>query len=109
MLGGARWQVNALPEAIASGSCSGVLVPIGLARIGGLALVRIELLLDHSLRPGLLPRRLMLSLELHLAALTDSDRRNILNAFHDAKIALRHAYSLPQFGRCGAGALARRL
>ena len=33
-----------------------------------LALVRVELLLDHSLRPGLLAGRLVLGLELHLQA-----------------------------------------
>ena len=61
--------------------------------------MRIELLLDHRLRPRLLPRRLMLRLELYLAALADSDYRNILDALHDAKIALGHEYSLPQFAR----------
>jgi len=54
-------------------------------------------LLDHRLRSCLLPRRLMLRLKLHLAALADSDHRNILDAFHDAKIAFSHRYSLPQF------------
>ena len=71
--------------------------------------MRVELLLDHSLRPRLLARRLMLCLELHLAALADSDHGNILDAFHDAKIALGHAYSLPQFGWRGADTLVRRL
>jgi hypothetical protein len=99
----ATWEcpyfpVYALPEATPRDHISGVFARAGLARICGLALVRIELLLDHSLRPRLLSRRLMLSLELHLAALADSDHRNILDAFHDAKIALRHSYSLPQFG-----------
>ena len=64
--------------------------------------MRIELLLDDRLRPSLLTRRLMLCLELHLATLADSDHRNILDAFHDAKIAFGHAYSLTQFGWCGA-------
>jgi hypothetical protein len=59
--------------------------------------VRVELLLDHRLRSCLLPRRLVLRLKLHLAALADSDHRNILDAFHDAKIAFSHRYSLPQF------------
>jgi hypothetical protein len=63
--------------------------------------VRIKLLLDYRLCSRLLPRRLMLCLELHLAALADSDHRNILDAFYDAKIALGHDYSLPQFGWCG--------
>jgi hypothetical protein len=62
-----------------------------------LALVRIELLLDYRLRPGLLACRLMLCLELHLATLADSDHRNILDSFYDAKIALGHDHSLPQF------------
>ena len=59
--------------------------------------MRIELLLDHSLRPRLLARRLMLRLKLHLATLADSDHRNILDSLHDAKIALGHRHSLPQF------------
>ena len=71
----------------------------GLADRFRLALMRIELLLDHSLRPGLLPRRLMLSVELHLAALTDSDHRNVLDSLYDPQIALGHAYSLPQIPR----------
>ncbi len=57
--------------------------------------MQVELLLDHSLGPRLLARRLMLCLELHLAAFADSNHRNVLDAFHDAKIALSHAYSLP--------------
>jgi len=60
-----------------------------------LAPVRIELLLDDRLRPCLLARRLMFCLELHFAALTDTDHRNILDSLHDAKIALGHGYSLP--------------
>lgn len=72
-----------------------------------LALVPIELLLDHSLRPGLLARRLMLGLELHFAGLTDSDHWNVLDSLYDPKIALRHATSLPQF-RVGR-TLVRRL
>jgi hypothetical protein len=75
---------------------------ISLARPRRLALVRIELLLNHRLRPCLLPRRLMLGLKLHLAALADSDDRNILDSFHDAEIALGHEHSLPQF--CPAAA-----
>jgi hypothetical protein len=78
---------------------SGVLAGIGRARALRLALVRIELLLDDSLRPCLLACRLMLGLELHLAALADSDHRNILDSFYDPKIALGHEYSLPQFAK----------
>jgi len=59
--------------------------------------VRIELLLDHSLRPGLLSSRLMLRLELDLAEFADSDHGNVLDAFYDPQIALGHEYSLPQF------------
>ena len=84
-----------------AGACqtSGVLIYIngGWACTLRLAPVRVELLLDHRLRSCLLPRRLMLRLKLHLAALADSDHRNILDAFHDAKIAFSHRYSLPQF------------
>ena len=77
--------------------------------IGRLALVCIELLLDHSLRPRLLASRLMLRLELDFAELTDSDDRNILDSLYDPKIALGHGYSFPQFGWCGADTLVRRL
>ncbi len=56
--------------------------------------MRIELLLDHRLRPRLLARRLMLRLKLGLAGLADSDDRNILDSLNDPKIALRHADSL---------------
>jgi hypothetical protein len=59
--------------------------------------VRIELLLDHSLRPRLLAGGLMLRLKLHPAELTDSDDRNILDSLHDPQIALGHEHSLPQF------------
>ena len=65
--------------------------------LGSLALVRIELLLNHSLRPCLLTRRLVLRLKLDFAGLTDSDDRNVLDAFDDPQIALGHEYSLPQF------------
>jgi hypothetical protein len=65
--------------------------------------VRIELLLDHSLRPGLLAHRLMPRLELNFAELTDSDDRNILDAFYDPQIALGHEYSLPQIARVWGG------
>ncbi|MGA8312366.1 MAG: hypothetical protein WB755_20215, partial [Terriglobales bacterium] len=61
------------------------------------ALVRIELLLDYRLCPRLLSSRLMLRLELDFAELTDSDHRNVLDPLYDAKIALGHEYSLPQF------------
>jgi hypothetical protein len=71
--------------------------------------VRIELLLDDRLRPCLLARRLMLCLELHFAALTDTDHRNILDSLHDAKIALGHGYSLPHFARTNRLALARKM
>jgi hypothetical protein len=40
----------------------------------------------------------MLCLELHLAALTDSNDRNVFDPLDNAKIARGHAYSLPQFG-----------
>ena len=53
-----------------------------------LALVRIKLLLDHSLRPRLLASRLMLRLELDFAELTDSDDRNILDSLYDPKLRL---------------------
>jgi hypothetical protein len=59
--------------------------------------VRIELLLDHSLRPGLLAGRLVLGLKLHFAGFTGSDDRNVLHPLDDSKYALGHAYSLPQF------------
>jgi hypothetical protein len=59
--------------------------------------VRIELLLNDSLRPRLLARRLMLRLKLNLAGLADSDDRNILYSPDDSKVALGHSYSLPQF------------
>ncbi len=88
---------------------SGVLTCAGLAALLGLALVRIELLLDHSLCPRLLASWLMLRLELDLARLTDSDDRNILDSLYDPKIALGHGYSFPQFGWCGADTLVRRL
>jgi hypothetical protein len=65
--------------------------------------VRIELLLNHSLRPCLLTRRLVLRLKLDFAGLTDSDDRNVLDALDDPQIALGHEYSLPQFvGSVGA-------
>ena len=69
----------------------GPLLVTAWARALRFAPVRIELLLDDRLRPSLLTRRLMLCLELHLATLADSDHRNILDAFHDAKIAFGHA------------------
>src|SRR5712664_1217425 len=72
----------------------------GLFRVTGIcrfALVRVELLLNHSLRPRLLADGLMLRLELYLAGLTDSDDRNVLDPLDDPKIALGHEYSLPQF------------
>ena len=65
--------------------------------LGGRALVRIELLLNHRLRPRLLTRRLMLRLKLNFAGLTDSNDRNVLDAFDDPQIALGHEYSLTQF------------
>src|SRR6202023_1542459 len=76
---------------------SGVLAHTGCAPSFRLALVHIELLLNHRLRSCLLPRRLMFCLKLHPAALADSDHRNVLDSLHDAKIALGHEYSLPQF------------
>jgi hypothetical protein len=62
---------------------------------GSLAFVSIELLLNHRLRPRLLTRRLVLSLKLDFAGLTDSDDRNVLDALDDPQIALGHDYSLP--------------
>jgi hypothetical protein len=41
----------------------------------------------------------MLSLELDLASLTDSDDWNIFDSLYDPKIALGHDYSLPQFAK----------
>jgi hypothetical protein len=63
--------------------------------IPGHTLMRIELPLDHSLRPRLLADGLMLRVKLHPAGLTDSDHRNILDALHDPKIGLGHEHSLP--------------
>lgn len=60
-----------------------------------LALVRVELLLDDSLRPGLLARGLMLGLELSVAGLADSDDWNILDPLDDPKIALSHGTQSP--------------
>src|SRR5450755_287363 len=88
---------------------SGVLSGTGRAWRLRCALVRIELLLDHRLRPGLLACGLMLRLELYFAALADSDHGNILDSLDDAKIALGHDHSLPHFDRCGADTLVRRL
>jgi hypothetical protein len=65
--------------------------------------VRIELLLDHSLRPRLLARRLVLRLKLNLAGLADPDDRNVLYSLYNPKIALGHSYSLPQFRLSGVG------
>jgi hypothetical protein len=67
--------------------------------VGWRALVRVKLLLDHSLRPSLLSDGLMLRLELDLAEFTDSDYRNVLDSLYDPQIALGHAYSLPQIPR----------
>jgi hypothetical protein len=76
---------------------------LGLAGIGlRSALVRVELLLDYSLRPRLLSCRLMFRLKLYLAGLADSDHRNILDALYDAKVALGHEYSFPQFDEEGS-------
>ena len=64
--------------------------------------MRIELLLNHRLRPCLLPRRLVFGLKLHLATLTDSNHRNVLDPFDNAKIALGHEpvfHSLVGVGR----------
>jgi hypothetical protein len=57
--------------------------------------VRVELLLDHGLRPRLLTGGLMLRLELLLAGLADSNDWDILDALDDPKSALGHEYSLP--------------
>lgn len=59
----------------------------------------VELLLDHSLRPCLLTRRLMFCLKLYLAKFTGSDDRNILDSLYDSKMALGHGDSFPQFVR----------
>jgi hypothetical protein len=69
--------------------------------------VRIELLLDHSLRASLLASRLMLGLKLHFASLTDSDDRNVLHSFYDSKIALGHGTQSPT-DWYGSGTLVRR-
>jgi hypothetical protein len=118
MLGAIRRQVNVRRH----GMCFGILIStrgviltlrriqreadrhsaltrVSLAAMPRLALVRVELLLDDRLRPCLLASRLMLRLELHFAELADSDDRNILDPFHDPKIALGHEHSLPQFAR----------
>lgn len=73
-----------------------------------LALVRIEVLLDHSLRPSLLTGGLVLGLELRLASLTDSDHRNVLDSPYDPKISLRHRHQSPT-DSCGSDTLVRRL
>jgi len=52
--------------------------------------VRIELLLNHSLRPRLLADGLMLRLELYPTSLTNSDDRNVLDPLDDPKSALGH-------------------
>jgi hypothetical protein len=70
---------------------------IVLARLGGLALMSIELLLYDRLRSRLLSRRLMFCHELDLAGFTDSDDRNILHSLDDPKVALGHEHSVPQF------------
>ena len=59
------------------------------------ALVRIELLLDHSLRPGLLAGWLVLGLELLAAGFTDSNDRNVLHSLYDSKIGLGHGTQSP--------------
>jgi hypothetical protein len=63
-----------------------------------LALVRIELLLNDSLRPRLLAGWLMLGVELCLAEFTDSDDGNIFDSLYYPKTALGHEHSFPQFG-----------
>lgn len=63
-----------------------------------LALVRIELLLNDSLRPRLLAGWLMLGVELYLAEFTDPDDRNIFDSLYYPKTALGHEHSFPQFG-----------
>ena len=74
------------------------------------ALVRIELLLDHSLRPRLLSHRLMLGLKLDFAEFTDSNHRNVLDSLDDAKLALGHISTVShRFLASRACALARRL
>ena len=59
------------------------------------ALVRVELLLDHSLRPGLLAGWLVLGLELLAAGFTDSNDRNVLHSLYDSKIGLGHGTQSP--------------
>jgi hypothetical protein len=68
---------------IARAVFSGILTYAGWSRPFRRALVRIELLLDHRLRPCLLTRRLMLGLKLHPAVLADSNNRNILDSLYD--------------------------
>lgn len=86
-------------KSLSSRQMSAVLACTVVTGIGRPALVRIELPLDHGLRPSLLASRLMPRVELDLARLTDSDDRNILDSLYDPKIALGHEYSLPQFAR----------
>ena len=61
------------------------------------AFVRIELLLNYSLRPRLLASWLMFGLKLEPAAFADSDDGNVLDSLDDPKIALGHEDSFPQF------------
>jgi hypothetical protein len=81
-----------------------MLAELGLFRLTGIrgpALVRVELLLDYSLRPRLLTGRLMFRLKLHFARFTDSDDRDILDSLYDPKTARGHGYSFPQLpGNC---------
>jgi quercetin dioxygenase-like cupin family protein len=60
--------------------------------------VRIELLLDHCLRPRLLASGLMLRLELLLTGLTDPDDWDILDALDDPKSALGHDLVSHRYG-----------
>jgi hypothetical protein len=76
---------------------SGISGGSGLVQILRRAFVGIELLLNYGLRPRLLARRLMFGLKLELAALADSDDRNVLDSLDDPKIALGHEDSFPQF------------
>jgi hypothetical protein len=76
---------------------SGILGGRGWVQILRRAFVRIELLLNYSLRSRLLACRLMFGLKLEPAAFADSDDWNVLDSLDDPEIALGHKESFPQF------------
>ena len=65
----------------------------GWAEVFALAFVRIELLLDGSLRFRLSAERLMCR-ELHIAEFADPEHRHVLDAPDDSKVSLGHEDSL---------------